>query len=49
MKIDDDINNSIEEFEKKDNGNRISMNVFGIHKDIKNHCEAAAALELVNM
>ena len=34
MEIDDDVNNSIEEFEK-DNGNRISINVYGIHKDIK--------------
>ena len=36
MKIDDDDNNSIEEFEKG-NGNRISSDVYGIH------CEDAAA------
>ena len=33
MEIDDDEINEIEEFEK-DNGNRISINVYGIHKDI---------------
>ena len=33
MEIDDDETNEIEELEK-DNGNRISINVHGIHKDI---------------
>ena len=28
-------------------GNRISITVYGIHKDIKNHCEDVAALGLV--
>ena len=35
MEIDDDEINDIEEFEK-DNANRISINVYVIHKDIKN-------------
>ena len=42
MEIDDDINNSIEEFETY-NGNKISINVHGIHKSTKNHCEDTAA------
>ena len=35
MGIDDDEINEIEEFEK-DNGDRISIHVYGIHKEIKN-------------
>ena len=36
MELDDDDEiNEIEEFEKY-NGNRISINAYGIHKDIKN-------------
>ena len=34
MELDDDEINEIEELEI-DNGNRISINVYGIHKDIK--------------
>ena len=56
VEIDDDENNEFEEFEK-DNGNRISVNVYGIHNDVKNHCEDARKgtlcpskiVELVNM
>ena len=40
MEINDGVNNSIEEFER-DNGNRIPINVYGIHNDIRNHCEAS--------
>ena len=47
MEIDDDVNNSIEEFET-DNGNRISINVYGIHKYIKHHCEDSLVGEYVN-
>ena len=36
--IDDDENNENEESEK-DNGNKISIDVYGIHKDMKKHCE----------
>jgi len=42
MEIDDDINNSKEEFETY-NGNKISRNFCGVHTYIKNHCEGAAA------
>ena len=38
--------NKVEEF-AKDNGNIISINVCGIHKDIKDHCEEAAVFGLV--
>ena len=38
MEIDDDESNEIEEFEK-DSGNRISINLYGIHRDIKKSCE----------
>ena len=47
MEIDDDVNNSIEEFEK-DNGNRISINVYGIHKDIKKHGDDSLIGDYVN-
>ena len=33
---------------EKDNGNRISINVYGIHKDIKNQCEDSIVGEYVN-
>ena len=33
LEIDDDINSSIDEVEK-DNRNKISIHVYGIHKDI---------------
>ena len=39
--------NEIEEFEK-DNGNRISINVYGIHKDIKKHCGDSSVGEYMN-
>ena len=45
MEVDDDESNEIEEFEK-DNGNRISRNVYGIRKDIKN---IVKIVYLVNM
>ena len=35
------------EFEKV-NGNRISINFYGIHKDIKKHCEDSSVGEYVN-
>ena len=47
MEIDDDVNNSIEEFEK-DNDNRISINVYGIHKDIKKHGDDSLIGDYVN-
>ena len=47
MEIDDDENNEIEEFEKY-NGNTISINVYGIHKDIKKHCEDSLVGEYMN-
>ena len=47
MEIDDDENNDIEDFEK-DSGNRISINVYGIHNDIKNHCQDSLVGEYVN-
>ena len=47
MEIDDDEMNEIEEFEK-DNGNRISINSYGIHKDIKKHCEDSSIGENMN-
>ena len=33
---------------KKDNNNRISVHVYGIHKDIKNHCQDGLVGEYVN-
>ena len=47
MEIDDDVNNSIEEFEKY-NDNRISINVYGIHKDIKKHGDDSLIGDYVN-
>ena len=47
IEIDDDENNEIEEWEKY-NGNTKSINVYGIHKDIKNHCEDRLVGEYVN-
>jgi len=47
MAIDDDVKNSTEEF-VEDNGNRTSFNVYGIHKDIRNHCEDSLGGEYVN-
>ena len=47
MKIDDDEINEMEELEK-DNGNRVSINVYGIHKDIKKHCKDSSIGEYMN-
>ena len=42
-----DETNENEEFDK-DNGNRISINVYGIHNDIKKHSEDSLVGEYVN-
>ena len=47
VEIDDDVNSSIQEFEKC-NGNRMSIHVYGIHKDIKKHCDGSLVGEYVN-
>ena len=47
MEIDDDEINEIEEFEK-DTGNRIFINVYGMHKDIKKQCEDSFVGEYMN-
>ena len=47
MEIDDDEINEIDEFEK-DNCNRISINAYGIHKDIKKHCEDSSVGEYMH-
>jgi len=46
METDDDVKNSIEV--EKDDGNRISIHVYGIRKDIKNHCEDSLVGEYVD-
>jgi len=47
MEIHDDESSEIEEF-GQDNGNRISINAYCIHKDIKGHCEDSWVGEYVN-
>ena len=47
MEIDDDEIHEIEEFVKY-NGNSISINVYGIHKDIKKQCADSLVGEYMN-
>ena len=45
MEIDDDVNNSTEEF-VEDNGSSTSFNVYGIHKDTRNSCEDSLVVNM---
>ena len=47
MELDDDEINGIQEFEK-DSGNMISIHVYGMHEDIKTHCEDSSIGEYMN-
>ena len=38
---------TLKKFEK-DNGNRISINFYGVHKAVKNHCDDSSVGEYVN-